>query len=159
MNKNIWSGKTRILLYMSFIIGLSGSILFPLAYSQITQNAVNALCSVIATVSFVLTILALMLFILGGTLYAFAHFLPATGNFRGNMQGWGMGMLMGGIISLILYILAPYIISTVVGINPNTVPPGTGGPSVGGSVSSPFLTGGMCSQSGTVTPVIPISTG
>ena len=136
MDKTIWSGKTKILLYISFLIGIMGSVLLPLAYSQTpSQNAANALCSVISTVSFVLTILALMLFVLGGTLYAFAHFLPATGNFRGNMQGWGMGMLMGGIISLILYILAPFIISKVVSINPS----GTGG-----YLGQPGLNGYVC---------------
>ncbi len=119
MNKNIWSGKTRIVLYISFFIGILGSFLIPFtsAQSQTTVAAQAALCSVISTISFVLSILALMLFILGGTLYAFAHFLPATGNFRGGMQGWGMGMLMGGIISLILYILAPFIVQKIESIN------------------------------------------
>ncbi|MEM0200925.1 MAG: hypothetical protein QXD23_00795 [Candidatus Micrarchaeaceae archaeon] len=123
MNKNIWSGKTRIVLYLSFLIGILGTFLLPFASAQLsttTQNTQAALCSVISEISFVLSILALMLFILGGTLYAFAHFLPATGNFRGSMQAWGMGMLMGGIISLILYILAPFIVGKIESINPNS---------------------------------------
>ncbi|MGC8479726.1 MAG: hypothetical protein ACP5M9_03610 [Candidatus Micrarchaeia archaeon] len=144
MDKNIWSGKTKIVLYISFLIGILGSALLPFANAQSNpqQNAVTALCSVISTVSFVLTILALMLFILGGTLYAFAHFLPATGSFRGNMQGWGMGMLMGGIISLILYILAPFIISTVVSINPSGTSGYLGQPSLTGQVCTNTNTGG-----------------
>jgi hypothetical protein len=120
MNKNIWSGKTRIVLYISFFIGILGSFLLPFTSAQASTTTVAAqaaLCSVISTISFILSILALMLFILGGTLYAFAHFLPATGNFRGGMQGWGMGMLMGGIISLILYILAPFIVGKIESIN------------------------------------------
>lgn len=146
MDKTIWSGKTKILLYISFLIGIIGSVLLPFTYSQTPQqNAVTALCSVISTVSFVLTILALMLFVLGGTLYAFAHFLPATGNFRGNMQGWGMGMLMGGIISLILYILAPFIITKVVSINPAGSTGYLGQPGLTGQVCTQTINGGTTS--------------
>ncbi len=76
-------------------------------------NVVSALCGIVNTISTVIAIFSLVMFILGGTLYALAHFLPAAGNFRSGLQGWGMGMIIGGIVALILFIAAPYIVTTV----------------------------------------------
>ncbi len=79
-------------------------------------NVVSALCGIVNTISTVIAIFSLVMFILGGTLYALAHFLPAAGNFRSGLQGWGMGMIIGGIVALILFIAAPYIVTTVANI-------------------------------------------
>ncbi len=120
MKNYMESPKVRMIMQLSILIGIIGSLTAPLAYAQNAVNNVqNVLCGIVTTVSQVLSILALMMFILGGTLYAFAHLLPATGTFRGNMQGWGMGMLLGGIIALILYIIAPFIVNSLISVNPN----------------------------------------
>jgi hypothetical protein len=82
-----------------------------------------SLCGIINTISTIIAFFSLAMFIVGGTLYALAHFLPATGNLRAGLQGWGMGMIIGGIIALVLYIVAPHIVTTVanIGGTPGTV--------------------------------------
>ena len=74
----------------------------------------TALCGIVAIIADVIGVLAILMFVLGGTLYGFAHFMPASGNMKGSMQGWGMGILMGSIVMLMLYLLAPFIISRLI---------------------------------------------
>jgi hypothetical protein len=38
------------------------------------------------------------------------------------MQGWGMGMLVAGVVALILYILAPHIIDVIAGFQSGAEP-------------------------------------
>lgn len=118
--------KARVLMHLTMLLGIVGSIGTSIAYAQspAVGPVSSALCSIISSVSLVLGVFALIMFILGGTIYAFAHFLPAAGNLKGAMQGWGMGMLMGGIIALVLYILAPYIVAKIIGIS---IASGSGG--------------------------------
>ncbi|MCL5428084.1 MAG: hypothetical protein M1321_02785, partial [Candidatus Marsarchaeota archaeon] len=94
IGKYIGSSKIGMMMQLMLVGSIVASLLAPLAYAQNAVNNVqDILCSVITTVKDILSILALMMFILGGTLYAFAHVLPATGNIRASMQGWGLGML------------------------------------------------------------------
>ena len=92
--------------------------------AQNAQNIANQLCSVVALVADIVGVLAILMFVLGGVLYAFAHFLPASGNLKGSMQGWGMGILMGGIIMLVLYLLAPFIVSHIINASQGGIIPG-----------------------------------
>ena len=85
---------------------------------QSTSGTVNTiLCQIISTISTILAMLALAMFILGAVLYAGGHFLPAAGNLKGGLQGWGMGMLIGGVVAIILYLLAPFIISRLMSLS------------------------------------------
>ncbi len=72
--------------------------------------ATSLICGIISFVQAVIGILVVAMFILGGILYAVGHFLPQTGNLRGNMQSWAMGMLLAGIIALILFIIAKPVV-------------------------------------------------
>ena len=82
-----------------------------------TGSTISAsLCGIVGSVETVIGILALLLFIAGGTLYAGAHLLPAAGNLRGNLQGWSMGMIVGGVVGLILVILAGPLLSVIAGV-------------------------------------------
>lgn len=96
-------------------IGYSLTTVLPQSYPTSPQAATvsDTLCGIITGISQVIGLLAIFMFILGGTLYGFAHFMPASGNLKGSMQGWGMGVLMGGVIMIILYALAPFIISNL----------------------------------------------
>jgi hypothetical protein len=89
-----------------------------LTFAQSTQATTvisKSLCNVVTSVQTVIGVISLVLFILGGALYAVAHMLPAAGNLRGNLQGWSLGMIVGGIVGLIIVIIAPYIIGTIIG--------------------------------------------
>jgi hypothetical protein len=63
---------------------ISSFILAASVYGQTSQYLLtNTLCGIIQTISQIIGILALFMFILGGTTYAFAHLLPAAGNIKG----------------------------------------------------------------------------
>lgn len=105
----------KAILYTVFAI----SLVTPLVSAQ--ANVISsALCGVVDNVRLFVGILALVLFILGGILYATAHFLPTAGQLKGSMQGWAMGMLMGGVLGIILVILAQPIVTLITGFS-NTV--------------------------------------
>ena len=76
----------------------------------------ESLCGIVGSIRTVIGVIAILLFITGGALYASAHMLPAAGNLRGNLQGWSMGMIVGAVVGLILVLLAPTIIGTISGV-------------------------------------------
>jgi hypothetical protein len=115
--------KIKMAVFIAILGGTVAGLLLPVVSAQVggttgtgAGSQLSAtLCGIIAGIATVIGVLAIFMFVLGGILYAFAHFLPAAGNLKGSMQGWGMGVLMGGIIMIILYVLAPFIVGTVLG--------------------------------------------
>ncbi len=113
---------TRLLAVIAMFVSSVGMLSTVYAGSNPYPHATGAnaiivsLCGIINTISTIIAFFSLAMFIVGGTLYALAHFLPATGNLRAGLQGWGMGMIIGGIIALVLYIVAPHIVTTVANI-------------------------------------------
>ena len=71
----------------------------------------SQLCGIVAGVRTVIGVVALVMFLIGGILYAIAHFMPAAGQIKANMQGWSMGMIFGAIVGVVLVLLAPIIIN------------------------------------------------
>ena len=98
-----------------------------------TQGIQNTLCGVIAAVQTVVGVVAILLFVLGGIMYAIAHMMPSSGQLRGNLQGWSMGMIVGGIVGLILVLLAPGLVSFII----------SSAAAGGGAVSTPTCIGGF----------------
>ena len=85
-----------------------------LSFAQAPSTIISSsFCNIINNVRIVVGVISLVLFVLGGVLYAIAHLMPAAGNLRGNLQGWSLGMVVGGIIGLIIVIIAPGIISVI----------------------------------------------
>ncbi len=145
MNNGTAAGRYRLIALVLFSIGMLGSSLLlaqTVAPAATATGITNALCGVVAIIADVIGVLAILMFVLGGTLYGFAHFMPASGNMKGSMQGWGMGILMGSIVMLILYLLAPFIIGRLISASNNSG--GTGAvPPIG-------INGGVgCTSSGT----------
>ena len=119
MLKFVYLGLILSVIGIAFASGNSGSSSSTTSCTQTSQACyatIYAICGIITTISTIIAIFSLVMFILGGTLYALAHFLPAAGNFRSGLQGWGMGMIIGGIVALILYVAAPFIVSTIANI-------------------------------------------
>ena len=100
--------------YYTFMV----STLFgALISAQSGGSSISAsLCGIVGSIKTIVGVLAILLFIAGGTLYAGAHMLPAAGNMRGNLQGWSMGMIVGGVVGLILVILAQPILGMISGL-------------------------------------------
>jgi predicted phage tail protein len=78
------------------------------AQSSITKTITSVICPIYVAVNTGIFILGLTLMILGGALYAAAHIMPAAS--KGSIQGYGMSMIIGGVIGVIIAELAPYIL-------------------------------------------------
>ncbi len=106
-------GSSRTLLFLLLASSLLFGCISPSLAAQasgISSGIQIQICALIGIISSVIGILAIFLFVFGAILYAVAHMLPAAGNFKGSAQGWGMGMLIGGVIGVILYLLSSFII-------------------------------------------------
>jgi hypothetical protein len=104
----------KIVLLLSLLFGIS--LIAPAFAQSSILNAVSSqLCAVVNFVRAIVGVFALMLFLLGGVLYAVGHFLPAAGNIRQNMQGWAMGMIFAAVVALVIFILAEPLIKLISG--------------------------------------------
>jgi len=81
--------------------------------TSVITTLTSQLCGIVNGVRTVIGVIALVMFLIGGVLYAVGHFMPAAGQIKASMQGWAMGMILGGVIGVVLVILAPFIISTI----------------------------------------------
>lgn len=73
----------------------------------------SGLCAIVSLLNMVLYTLALALFVVGGAIYTLAHTLPAQA--RGAIQGYGAGIMLGGISVAIIAIVAPYLVGLILG--------------------------------------------
>ena len=120
--------KFTNLVYMALVV-LGFSSIIASAATGVT-GVTSQICGIVNTIRTVVGVLAIALFIAGGAIYAVAHLLPAPGNVRAGAQGWSMAMIVGGVIGLVLVIIAPFIVNMVVGFS------GTAGAG-GGSITLP----------------------
>jgi len=80
-------------------------------YANNTANITNAICCVYNTVNDVLPVLAFVLMILAGAVYAAGQFFGAE--MRAKAVGWAMNMITGAIIGLILNAVLPSVLSSL----------------------------------------------
>ncbi len=125
--------KAMMMNKMLLLAALFAGVVFASAQAPNTQGIQNSLCNVILGVQEVVGVVSILLFVLGGVMYAIAHMMPAAGQLRGNLQGWSMGMIVGGIVGLILVLLAPGLVGFIV----------SNGQAAGGAVSTPVCSGGI----------------
>jgi hypothetical protein len=100
----------KAMYYAVLITALSATFVSAQSFSQ----ASSGICNIVNAVRGVIGVVSLLLFIIGGTLYAIAHFMPASGNMRGNLQGWSIGMVIGGMVGLILVLIAPSLLNLII---------------------------------------------
>jgi hypothetical protein len=81
-------------------------------------NAMSALCSVYNPIVGIIFILALVLIVLGGALFAGSNMLPAQT--KGQIQSYGMSMIIGGVIGIVIYLIAPFMIGVLGGTAAST---------------------------------------
>ncbi|MGC8622594.1 MAG: hypothetical protein ACP5UC_01360 [Candidatus Micrarchaeia archaeon] len=104
------------LLLVFALFGFIGANLAASDSSAITTIS-SALCGIYSLIHTVIFIIGLVLIIVGGAMYAGAHVLP--GNFKSQLQGYGMGMIVGGIAGVVIALSAPFIMTTIVGNSAN----------------------------------------
>jgi hypothetical protein len=99
----------RFILLAVSVLGLFGT----LATSQTTASgATSALCVVFNTVRNIIFLLGLTLMILGAAIYAGANIMPAQS--KGGFQGYGMAMIIGGVVGVAIAIAAPFVLNLLV---------------------------------------------
>ncbi|MEM0201660.1 MAG: hypothetical protein QXR73_00585 [Candidatus Micrarchaeaceae archaeon] len=79
----------------------------------------SVICPIYVAVNTGIFILGLALMILGAALYAAAHIMP--GSSKGSIQGYGMSMIIGGVIGVIIAELAPYILGLLTSTSSATI--------------------------------------
>ncbi len=89
------------------------------AQSSIQVTISSVICPIYVAVNTGIFILGLTLMILGGALYAAAHIMPAQS--KGSIQGYGMSMIIGGVIGVIIAELAPYILGLLTSTSSSTI--------------------------------------
>ena len=136
----------KLLLVISVAVALSVLIAFAEASSVSSIDC--TLMNIYYILNNAIFIVGLVLMLLGGTLYAAAQVMP--GQTKGTLQGYGMGLIMGGVIGVIVAELAPYIFNIITNNTINAYsngcpqPVGGSGP---GSTSPPNGGGSSCYSS------------
>ena len=115
--------KFQLLLY-----AVSAASLLSVASAQQSIISVT-LCGFVNGIRGIIGILAIALFLIGGVLYAVSHFLPSSLDFKKSLTSWSTAMIVGGVIGLIIVILAQPIVSMIMGIG-TAVPGGVSGVSI-----------------------------
>ena len=85
------------------------------AATPLTSLLTSELCGIVYSIQSVVGVLALALFLIGGVMYAIAHFLPPSVDYRKNLIGWATAMITGGVIGLIVVIIAPMLVNMFAG--------------------------------------------
>lgn len=119
-------GKLRLVLYLMAFVNMAAMVTPLMAQNSVTTALTSQLCGIVGSVRTIVGILALTLFLIGGVLFAVSHFLPTNLDFKKSLTVWSQGMIIGGLIGLVIVLIAQPIISLVTQI----------GTSAGGSVSS-----------------------
>ncbi len=125
LNKPKIMGWLKYLVLAYIALGVMGGVVSAQTPSTQISQAQTQICNVVNGVREIAGFIALILFVIGGLLYAITHFFPVTGNFKAGAQGWAMGMIIGGLIGLVLVIIAPYIVGAIIGFG--STPATTGG--------------------------------
>jgi hypothetical protein len=74
-------------------------------------------CGFVTGIRTIIGIIALCLFLIGGVMYAIAHFLPSSLDYRKNLMGWATAMIVGGVIGLVIVVLAQPLVNMIGGFS------------------------------------------
>lgn len=125
LNLKLLSNLKVLILISAIILGFS-SFIFAGGLSiggsgasgtaqQATNQISTTMCAFYTTIMQVIMILAILLMVMGGALYAGSHIMP--GQLKGQMQGYAYGMLLGGVVGLIIVLAGPAILHMIVSGN------------------------------------------
>ena len=103
--------KIRLFFYLLTTVSM-----FSVVLSQNTGAITTALCGIVNAVRSIVGVLALCLFMLGGVMYAVSHFLPTNMEFKKSLSAWSSAMIVGGIIGLVIVLIAQPLVQMITGI-------------------------------------------
>ncbi len=103
--------KLRILLYALTAMSIVSTV-----YGESLLSSLSiTLCGIVAGVRTFVGIVAIALFLIGGIMYAIAHFIPTSVDFRKALLGWSTAMIVAAVIGVIVVILAQPLINLFAG--------------------------------------------
>lgn len=100
----------RFILLTAAVLGLFGTLV--VSQNAVATGATNALCTVFNTVRNIIFLLGLTLMILGGAIYAGANIMPSSS--KGGFQGYGMAMIIGGVVGVAIAVAAPFVLNLLI---------------------------------------------
>lgn len=109
------AANARYILLAIALLGLLGTMVTSQTGGTgtgVQGGATNALCLVFNTVRNIIFLLGLTLMILGGALYAGANIMPSQA--KGGFQGYGMAMIIGGVVGVAIAVAAPFVLNLLV---------------------------------------------
>jgi hypothetical protein len=111
----IFLAMEKYSVYFKFTIMFAALLGYVCTLMPAAQSGLNTvlapICAVYNIVHTAVFVLGLTLLVLGAALYAGGNIAP--GNLKGQIQGYGMGMITGGIVGVILAMIAPWILTVI----------------------------------------------
>jgi hypothetical protein len=101
----------KFILLTAAVLGMFGTLVIS-QNNAVANGATNALCTVFNTVRNIIFLLGLTLMILGGAIYAGANIMPSSS--KGGFQGYGMAMIIGGVVGVAIAVAAPFVLNLLV---------------------------------------------
>jgi len=98
------------LITLTSFLSISGA---QISSASISGPISSIACAIYWGLHTVVFIIGLALVLLGAIMYALSH--VGGGQFKSSLQGYGIGMITGGIAGIIIAEVAPYILSTIAG--------------------------------------------
>ncbi len=102
--------KTVFLLTVSIILS---NLVLSVSYANLTSSITTTICQIFNTIHSVIFVLGLALMVVGAALYAAGNVMPSDQ--KSQVQGYGMSMIFGGVIGVIIALAAPAILSIISG--------------------------------------------
>ena len=117
----------KFILLAAAVLGMFGTLVVS-QNNAVATGATNALCTVFNTVRNIIFLLGLTLMILGGAIYAGANIMPSSS--KGGFQGYGMAMIIGGVVGVAIAVAAPFVLNLLVSSAGNGILGSTGSTAV-----------------------------
>jgi len=102
-----------LILPLAFVLFMSGFVAAQTA-SGTASTISSALCDIQNLIKGVLPTLALIMFFLAAVAYAAGQAFGAE--MKAKAQGWAMSLIVGGMVGIILAVIAPFIVNVFAGM-------------------------------------------
>lgn len=99
----------KYLLPLLAVILLSGAV-YAQGASSVASSISSQLCNIKNLIVGIIPTIALIMFLLAGLVYAAGQTFGAE--MKAKAQGWAMSLLVGGIIGMVLAVIAPLLVNT-----------------------------------------------
>lgn len=111
--QKLYSINVRKSVFLITVSIIMANLMLSLSFATLTTSITTTVCQVFNTIHSVIFVLGLALMVVGAALYAAGNVMP--GDQKSQVQGYGMNMIFGGVIGVIIALAAPAILSIISG--------------------------------------------